>query len=515
MDIYRQEAARELITRRSCRQSIFSYVEFMLQMDQKPFLQDEPPLPFHKKVMHHLQRVGDGHCRKFMCSMPPSCGKSQYASVIFPTWLLCRDPKLRIICVSNSERVAGELSRMRRDVLLSDEWQRLSGSRLASDAKSVEHLRTDQGGYIYTLAAGAKLSGLRADVIIADDLVADPEEAASSLRMEKLLQWYRTVLRARKSTRYSQELIIGTRWSERDPIGYFLEAQEKDHEKGWEFLRLPLLADEDEDPMGRELGECLMPERWTPEDVKELQANPVEFKTVYQQRPAVERGGWVNPRHFQRVDYPPRPLDIYFGIDLATAIGRGDFTVIAVIGVDQNRNFYLMDMYRKQCSTSMAAEVYLELFQKYKPKCSFIDREMIADTWRNHVLFAAQKTGLNPQIVKIDVGGKDKETRNTWLRTALLNDRFHFCPGHWVTDVFEELERFPTGKHDDIVDALGLVAKQLPRVPGAKTTLEQSLRTNGLETLMVPHQGGFAVNSSLREMFEERERVTPRNKLRI
>ncbi|MBL8999393.1 MAG: phage terminase large subunit, partial [Gemmatimonadetes bacterium] len=44
---------------------------------------------------------------------------------------------------------------------------------------------------------------------------------------------------------------------------------------------------------------------------------------------------------------------------------------------------------------------------------------------------------------------------------------------HWVTDLITEMMSFPAGKHDDQVDALGLVGRLMDTMVGGKRPVTQ------------------------------------------
>ncbi|MCK7597411.1 phage terminase large subunit [Microbulbifer sp. CAU 1566] len=490
---------RELQRRERALESIEAYMDYMRPTGLKPFLY--PPEPHHKVVIQRLENLAAGDVLKQIVSMPPASAKSTYCTVIFVTWLLAKFPDLSVVCVSNRKSLSEEFSRMRRNILNTKEWQALSGTSPASNSKSLERLGLDSGGVIYSLVALGTISGFRANLIVCDDAIKTAEQAASRQQMEKLERWYFQELRTRLSGKFRRELMIGTRWSGYDLTAKMLEAVEDDKEN-WNYLRIPLVADSDDDPVGRKKGEVLWPDQYPPDEVRNIQSRPEDYKTQYQQLPAIQKGEWVHPRHFHRANKIPRSLTMVCGIDIALTIGRGDFTCIVVCGVDANKNVYVLDLYRKQCSADLSCEVMLSLQKQHQFKHVFCDNDNNSKTWGQLLQQGARRTNVFVPLQLVPMANADKEVRAAALRAALLNDRVFFSPASWNADVFREMTEFPHGKHDDFVDALGLVLRRLPQISLPQLPLQQAPE---LQRQLVPHERGFALNGTIDELFDIRE----------
>ena len=54
----------------------------------------------HKVYAEKLQAVADGKIKRLIINMPPRHTKSEFASYLFPTWLMGRDPTKKIIQVT-------------------------------------------------------------------------------------------------------------------------------------------------------------------------------------------------------------------------------------------------------------------------------------------------------------------------------------------------------------------------------------------------------------------------------
>jgi predicted phage terminase large subunit-like protein len=130
---------------------------------------------------------------------------------------------------------------------------------------------------------------------------------------------------------------------------------------------------------------------------------------------------------------------------------------------------YLLDLWRKQSASNEWVEAFCDLVLNWKPigwaeepgqirsgVGPFLDRRM-----RERRAFVARE--------QFAARG-DKGVRAQSIRGRMAMDGLYVPAGApWLADLRSELLTFPAGRHDDQVDALGLVGQLLDRmVPPAK-----------------------------------------------
>ena len=132
-----------------------------------------------------------------------------------------------------------------------------------------------------------------------DDPIKGRENAESETRRRQMKQWYEGVAYTRLMPEPNAIVIIATRWHSDDLSGWLL--REHTHED-WVYLRLPALADSNDDLLERGIGEALWPE-WFDEDyllnVKDT-VGTREWSAQYQQVPILAEGGIINIDWFKR-----------------------------------------------------------------------------------------------------------------------------------------------------------------------------------------------------------------------
>jgi phage terminase large subunit-like protein len=182
-----------------------------------------------------------------------------------------------------------------RDVL-AEHGKGLYGVSLSHNARSGRRWELERrGGRMISAGVGGPLTGQGAHLLIIDDPVKNAEAAMSEVMRERQWEWWRSTARTRLEPR-AVVLILMTRWHEGD-LGGRLLAEEGDPVRE---IRLPALA-EDADPLGREKGAALWPERYTPSYLEKTRnvVGPYWFSAMYQGRPTPDKGGIFDRRDFR------------------------------------------------------------------------------------------------------------------------------------------------------------------------------------------------------------------------
>ena len=392
-----------------------------------------------------------------MLLMPPRHGKSELASRRFPAFYLGRHPEKQIASVSASADLASDFGRDVRNLIQSPEYAALFDTRLAEDSQARNKWHTNRGGIYYSLGVGGQFMGRGADVLLIDDPFANMAEAQSELTRKNVWEWY-------TGTAYNRLqpggaiVVINHRMHEDDLSGRLLAQQAAGGDK-WEVVDLPAIDAE---------GKALWPEAYPIEALERIQRNslPRFWSALYQQRPAPEEGDYFKADWFRTYDaLPPRSeMQVYGGSDYAVTADGGDYTVHVVVGLDADGRMYLLDIWRRQAASDVWVEAFCDLVKEWKPIGWAEEKGQIA-------------SGVGPLI---DVRSRarqafvhreafptrgDKAIRAQSIRGRVALDGL-YVPRNapWLAELRSELLHFPAGKHDDQVDALGLVGQLLDKM---------------------------------------------------
>jgi predicted phage terminase large subunit-like protein len=409
-------------------------------------------------IAEHLEAVERGEIDRLMINMPPRHGKSELASRRFPAWYLGRHPEHSIIAASYNSDLATDFGRQVRNILQTDEYRALFDTALADDSRAANRWNTKEGGAYVAAGVGTAITGRGANILLIDDPLKDREEADSELHRQKVWDWYTSTAYTRLAPG-GRIIVIQTRWHEDDLSGKLISEEERGGDK-WTRLELPAISAN---------GEALWPEFYPLASLERLRRvlPSRDWSALYQQRPTPEEGDYFKRDWFKFYDRLPDNLRMYGASDYAVTANGGDYTVHVVCGVDTNDNLYVVDVWRKQAESHVWVEEFINLVGRHKPLNwgeengqivkslgPFIDKRM-----RERRIYCRRE-----QMSSV----ADKPTRaRSFQARAAMGKVYVPHAAHWVTDLMAEMMTFPAGKHDDQIDALGLIGRMLDTmVPG-------------------------------------------------
>ena len=418
----------------------------------------------HQLIADKLMAVERGEINRLMIQMPPRHGKSTLASIWFPAWYIGRNPTKEIITASYSGRLAETFGRKVRNTIADPEYSKIFPDvSLATDSKANNRWHTNKDGVYLASGVHGASTGYGADLLVIDDPLRDAAEADSELIRDKVWDWFATVAFTRRQ-KNSAIVIIQTRWHEDDLSGRLLDMDDGN----WEVVKLPAIAKED-DVLGRNIGDALWPE-WYPKEVLDetrkvlsAQGGTRFWSALYQQEPTPEEGDYFKAEWFEYYTQRPKTheMTIYGTSDFAVTDKGGDFTVHMVFGIDENRNIYVLDMYRAQADSHEWVEVLIAMMSEWKP-VQWVGEKGQID--RSVGPFLRQMMGERGVYCDIESlpSVQSKAQRAQAIRGRTAMGKLHL-PKHlsYTEDIVSECLHFPMGTNDDIVDALSLLGRIL------------------------------------------------------
>lgn len=395
--------------------------------------------------------------------MPPGSAKSTYASILFPPWLMAGTNE-NVLAASHTTELAEKWGRRVRNAI--SEHSLILGAALAEDSQAAGRWALQSGAEYYAAGVGTGIAGFRAKMGIIDDPIRSRQDADSELIRDRIWEWYINDFRTRLVPG-ARELLIQTRWHEDDLAGRALQHSE------WHTVVLPAEA-EGNDPLGRQPGEWL----WADgnygygDQLAELKrTTPARtWSALYQQRPAPEDGDyfkaeWLKP--YEKA--PPRDtMRVYGGSDYAVTADGGDYTVHAVVGLDPEGRMYLLDLWRKQASSDVWIEAFCDLAIEWKP-VSWAEEQGQIRSGIGPFLERRQRERRAYCVREQFPTRGDKSVRAQSIRGRMALEGLYVpTKASWYADFRSELLSFPAGKHDDQVDAIGLVGQLLENMIGGE-----------------------------------------------
>jgi len=467
-EISPQEAAKELLDRKAARSRLGAFCVRIGNVD---------PARHHKFLIGKLEDVEEGRINRLMIFMPPGHAKSTYASNLFPPWFMGKNPTKQIIGASHTAELAESFGRRVRNIVASDEYQKIFPIQLTGDSKAAGRWGLVQGGEYFGVGVGGSVTGRRADGAIIDDPVRSREDADSETIRNKTWEWFRSDLRTRLKPG-AFIILIQTRWHEDDLSGRILP-EKYSGESGlitardgemWEVINLPALAEAD-DPIGRQPGEPLWPEWFNTEMLEQERISQGErnWSALYQQRPSPETGNFFKREWIKYYDERPQNLTFYGASDYAVTADGGDYTVHGVAGVDRESNIYLVDWWRERVTSEAWITVFIELARKWKPAKWAEEQGQIIKSVGPFIDKRMQEEGVYVYREQY-TSATDKATRAQAIRGRMSQEKVFFPRTSWAETLIHELMRFPVGKHDDQVDVLSLFGRMLSEMKGRSSS---------------------------------------------
>jgi predicted phage terminase large subunit-like protein len=429
--------------------------EFLAFIEE--FSQEAAPAKHHMMLIKKLQQVADGEVKRLMVFMPPGSAKSFYANVMFSSWWMARNAGKKLITASYSQEVADKWGRRVRAIAKDEKFEDMFGITLSQESQAAGRWALNNNTEYYAVGVGGSVTSFRADMAIIDDPVKGREEAESKTIRDKTREWYTSDFWTRLKPNAGVVLIM-TRWHEDDLGGWLQELASTGGEK-WEVLSLPMEAEEN-DPMGREIGEPLWPEWFTNDMMAQAKRDQRNWSSLYQQRPSPETGSYFDKAWFKYYTKAPENLRLYGASDYAVSDGSGDYTVHGIFGIDTEDNIYVIDWWRGQKSSLDWVEQLILMIKTHKPVSWFEESGVIYRSMDPLISKRQRETGAyctRKQITRT----KSKEMSAQSIRGRMQQGKVFFPYAHWVSDIQSEMLSFPAGKHDDQVDVFALIGMAL------------------------------------------------------
>lgn len=421
--------------------------------------------PYLRYIQACLDQVTTGEIKRLMIFVPPRHGKSEMATIRYPIWRLEREPDLRIIIGAYNQILANKFSRKAR---------RIATQRpitMSRDRVAVEDWETAKGGGVRAVGVGGGITGQGGNLIVIDDPVKNREEAESEAYRERCWEWYTDDLYTRLEPN-GAIILIQTRWHEDDLAGKILASEDGPN---WTVVSLPALAEEN-DPLGRQLGEALCPERFDLPALGEIKTvlGSYSFNALYQQRPSSLEGG-VFKRHWWQfyTERPPRLDLVVQSWDMAFKDTKGsDYVAGQVWGV-KGANRYLLDQFWDRLDFVATRQAVQRLSAKWEQALI----KLVEDKANGPAVIASLRNKV-PGLIPIEPQGS-KYARAVAV-SPFMEAGNVFLPSPsiapWVDGFIEECAGFPNAAHDDQVDAMSQALNYLRYHGGAALRADSDVR---------------------------------------
>lgn len=405
------------------------------------------PLRHTELIADELQRIIDGEQRHIIIEMPPRHGKSMTVTETFPSYYIGKNPDKKVITAAYSDGLSRGFGRLNRNKF-TEFATTVFGLRIADDNGSVADwgVFNHKGGMVST-GIGGSITGKGADLLLIDDPIKNAQEAQSKTLRDRVWQEWESTLSTRLH-KGASVVVIMTRWHEDDFVGRLLE----NSPYNWERLRLPAIAEDDEDLLKRDIGTALSPELGFDEDWainKKIEVGSRTWASLYQQRPSPAEGAIFNRNWIKYVNTPPAKYDnMVISWDFTFKDTDTSDYVVGQVWQKVGAEFYCIDQIRAQLDFTQSVQAVVNLKNKY-PGCRTV---LIEDKANGPAIINTLKQRVSGIV---PITPRDSKVGRANAVTPFFEaGNVHYVNGiPHLNDAIEELIAFPNSKHDDTTDA--------------------------------------------------------------
>lgn len=427
------------------------YSEYLIKVHHGMY----KPLQHTQYLAERLQAIADGEQKHIIVEMPPRHSKSMTITETFPSYFIGRNPNKHVIATAYSEGLARKFGRLNRNKLV-EFGADIFDIRMANDNSTATNWSVgDYTGGMVATGIGGSITGEGADLLIIDDPIKNNAEAQSETIRNKIWDEWETTLSTRLH-KGASVIVVMTRWHEDDIVGRLLERSPYE----WERIRMPAIAEDEDDLLGREVGEPLSAELGFDEHWAELKKQEVGSKTwnsLYQQRPSASEGNIFKREWWQFYERAPRKFDrMIISWDLTFKGNDSNDYVVGQVWIKKGADKYLIEQIRGQMDFPETLQAVKNLARKY-PQAKEI---LIEDKANGPAVISSIKREVSGIIPITPRGSKVARAQAI---TPQIESGNVFLPRNrtFVDDFIEECASFPTGAHDDIVDSLSQALDRL------------------------------------------------------
>ena len=406
----------------------------------------------HTIMANAFERVAAGTLKRLIINMPPRHTKSEFASYLLPSWFLGKYPEKKIIQTAHTAELAVGFGRKVRNLVQSENYQKVFDTKLSSDSKAAGRWNTDKGGDYFAIGVGGAVTGKGADVLIIDDPHSEQEARQNNPAVfDGVYEWYTSGPRQRLQPG-GAIIIVMTRWAKRDLTGQIIKNSEKGGVDDWEIIEFPAILPS---------GTPLWPGFWSKIELEALKAElpTAKWEAQDQQNPTGNESAIIK-RDMWRIwegDTPPSCEDLIQSWDTAfEKNNRADYSACTTWGIFQHPdsmgnlkpNIIVLDSFKQRMEFPELKKRAFDTWKEWNPDTLIVEKKAAGAP----LIYELRQMGI-PLEEYTPSKGSDKIARVNAV-SDLFSSGLVWCPDtRWADELMEELAAFPNGDNDDLVDS--------------------------------------------------------------
>lgn len=413
-----------------------------------------------------LELVSSGLTPRLLVNVPPATMKSLLVSVFWPAWIWRKRPVIKIMSAAYSDHIAMRDNVKMHDILISPWYQELYPLKFASNQESKGYFKNTAGGWRFSTTPGGAATGEHPDIIIIDDPHSAKQADSDAMRSVGL-NWFDGTISTRGITRDVKIVLIMQRLHQLDLSGHVLS------KGGWKHIMWPMEYDskrrDPRDPRKVD-GELLWPSLITKEKLDQLKLDLRAYGAAgqLQQLPSPEGGGLFKRMWIKTVEEVPSIVSRRVrGWDTAATEAAGDFTVGIKMSLsyteDKRPVFVIEDMRRGQWSSFEVDRQIKDAATSDGRLCAVREEKEPGSAGKS-VIDQRRNKLVGHDYSGVGISGS-KEVRSGPFASQCEGGNVYMLKAPWNETLLQELEMFPNGAHDDIIDACSCAFNDLTTGP--------------------------------------------------
>jgi len=404
----------------------------------------------HRHIAKKFNDLATGKITRLIVNMPPRHTKSEFASYLLPSWMVGREPKLKIIQATHTGELAVRFGRKAKHLIDSEDYSKIFKTSLQEDSKAAGRWETAQGGEYFAAGVGGAITGRGADLLIIDDPHSE-QDALSPNAMESAYEWYTSGPRQRLQPG-GKIILVMTRWSTKDLTGMLMRNQGEAKADQWEVVEFPALMDHGSGQVP------VWPEYWKLDELEKVKATlPVaKWNAQWMQNPTAEEGAIIKREWWRKYEGEniPKLQHVIQSYDTAFLKKEtADYSAITTWGIffpneDSPANLILLDAIKGRYEFPELRRLALQQYEYWKPETVIVEAK-------------ASGLPLTYELRKMDIPvvnftpskGNDKHARVNAVAPLFESGMIWAPEQKFAEEVIEECAAFPYGDHDDLVDS--------------------------------------------------------------
>jgi predicted phage terminase large subunit-like protein len=263
-----------------------------------------------------------------------------------------------------------------------------------------------------------------------------------------------------------------TRWGKRDLTGQVLKAEMQRGGEEWEVIEFPAILPS---------GNPLWPEFWALDELEALRNElpNSKWQAQYQQSPTSDTSAIIKREWWNIWDEETPPPCDYTLMSWDTAFektNRADYSACTLWGVFEypddtgtpQSNLILLNAFRDRMEFPELKKRAVEEWKEWSPDSVIIEKKASGAP----LIYELRAMGI-PVQEYTPVRGNDKISRLNAVSDLFASGRV-WAPGtRWADEVIDEVASFPSGEHDDYVDAVSLALMRFRKGGFIRTLLDE------------------------------------------